>query len=97
MPLLSATDSESTLTSIIAVLCDSPLCGWVVCLRFLTEIKEDYYYYYYLLRIGPNLIMASALDSMLSSPKVKVKVKIIIIIIIILWPTSTKPQAWKLN
>ena len=27
------------------------------------------------LRIGPRLIMASELDSMLSSPKVKVKVK----------------------
>jgi len=27
------------------------------------------------LRIGPNLIMASALDRMLSSPKVKVKVR----------------------
>ena len=27
-------------------------------------------------RIGPNLITASALDSMLSSPKVKVKVKV---------------------
>ena len=29
---------------------------------------------FHVLRIGPNLIMASALDSMLSSPKVKVKV-----------------------
>ena len=29
------------------------------------------------LRIGPNLITASALDSMLSSPKVKVKVKVL--------------------